>query len=73
MVVTTNQVGSNTIGQPHQNQLAVVRAVTVAITDQVAAVAISVAIHNNVAACVDHRDPHVLSTDRNTAQRSDER
>lgn len=72
-MVTTNQVGSNTIGQPHQNQLVVVvvvvRAVMVAITDQVAAVDISVVIRNNVAACVDLQDHHVRLTDRNTERR----
>lgn len=71
-MVTTNQVGSNTIGQPHLNQLVeVVREVTVVITDQVVAVDISAAIHNNVVACVDHRGPHVRSTDRNTERRSE--
>lgn len=68
----TNQVGSNTIEQPHQSQLVVVvMEVTVAITDQVAAVDILAVIHNNVAACVDHRGPHVRSTDRNTERRSE--
>lgn len=78
MVATTNQVGSNTIEQPLQNQsvVVVVRTSKVVITDQVATVVravvdISETIPNNEAVCVVHRGPHGRSTDRNTERRSE--